>query len=245
MTLPLAALADTHAPQLSSRYQFISTQTIIERFAEENWHVETAYADKPRKRNNAFTKHVIDFRNPELKPVNGAVPRILFVNSHDGTSRAKVLAGMFSFACENGLVVGTTAHHEAVRHTGDAAVDLVSRMREIARSSADLCNVIERWSKTQLTKPQRRQFALFAAQLRWGNAQLYSPDSLLEVLREEDDRGDLWATFNVIQEHTVRGGAEGVSRTGRMTRARPLNDITRSLDYNSQLWRLAEEVSGW
>lgn len=245
MLLPAAALAMDHAPTLSDRYEFISTKTIIDRFAEEGWVPTSARAANPRKTNKAFAKHVIDFRHPDMHPVNGAVPRILFVNSHDGSSAAKVLAGVFSFACENGLVVGTTAHREVVRHTGDAAAGLVERLREIARSSGELYSTIERWSKLQLTKTQRRQFALFAAQLRWGNAQMFEPGVLLEAIREEDDRGDLWATFNIVQEHTVRGGVSGISRTGRPTVARPLNDITRSLDYNAQLWQLAEEVAEW
>ena len=63
------------------------------------------------------------------------------------------------------------------------------------------------------------------------------------VRRHEDDRGDLWTTFNRLQENTVRGGIEGLSRSGRAATSRPLSDISRSVDYNAQLWQLAEEVA--
>lgn len=242
-TLPAAALATNPAPTLSSRYEFISSQDIIQRFAEEGWNVESASVASPRKRQASFAKHMLDFRNPELAPVHGAVPRIIVVNSHDGSTSAKVMAGVFRFVCSNGLVVGTTTHKEVVRHTGDAAADLIHRMRQLARNTSDLYMKIERWSKVDLSKGQRHEFARFAAQLRWGDAQRYQPEDLLAVRRAEDDRGDLWSTFNAVQENTVRGGIEGLSRSGRAATSRPLSDITRSVDYNAQLWQLAEEVA--
>jgi hypothetical protein len=53
----------------------------------------------------------------------------------------------------------------------------------------------------------------------------------------------LWSTFNRVQENTIRGGVEGLSRSGRSATSRPLSDITRSVDYNQQLWSLADEVA--
>jgi len=63
------------------------------------------------------------------------------------------------------------------------------------------------------------------------------------VRREEDDRGDLWTTFNRLQENTVRGGLVGLSRSGRQATSRPLTDIQRDLAYNAQLWQLADELA--
>ena len=242
-TLPAAALATTHAPTLSSRYEFISSHDIIQRFSEEGWKVESATVAAPRKRDQLFAKHMIDFRHPDFAPVGGAVPRIILVNSHDGSSSARVLAGVFRFVCSNGLVVGTTIGRETVRHTGDAAADLIHRMRSLARNTSEIYSKIERWSKKDLSKPQRCEMARFAAQLRWGDAHRFQPEDLLQVRREGDDRGDLWTTFNRLQENTVRGGIEGLSRSGRAATSRPLSDITRSVDYNAQLWQLAEEVA--
>ena len=241
--LPASALATTAAPNVSERYQFISSSDIIERFADEGWRVETATVAAPRKRDPLFAKHMIDFRHPDHEPVHGSVPRIILVNSHDGSSSARVLAGVFRFVCANGLVVGTTIGQETVRHTGDAAADLIHRMQQLARNTSKLYTQIDKWSKKDLTKSQRYEFARFAAQLRWGDAQRFTPEELLQVRREADDKGDLWTTFNRLQENTVRGGMEGLSRSGRSATSRPLSDITRSVDYNAQLWQLAEEVA--
>lgn len=241
--LPASALATVAAPTVSERYQFISSAEIIDRFLEEGWRVESATVAAPRKRDPLFAKHMIDFRNPEFEPVHGAVPRIILVNSHDGSSSARVLAGVFRFVCANGLIVGTTLNKEVVRHTGDAAADLIHRMQQLARNTSKLYSQIDTWSKKDLTKAQRFEMARFAAQLRWGDAQRFTPEDLLQVRRADDDRGDLWTTFNRLQENTVRGGIEGFSRSGRAATSRPLSDISRSVDYNAQLWQLAEEVA--
>ena len=242
-TLPLSALAKSAAPNVSARYQFISSNDIVQRFSQEGWRVENATVAAPRKRDPLWAKHMLDFRHPDFEPVQGAVPRIILVNSHDGSSSARVLGGVFRFVCSNGLVVGTTAGQEVVRHTGDAAADLIHRMQQLARNTSKLYTQIDAWSKKDLTKGQRHEFARFAAQLRWGDAQRFTPEDLLMVRREGDDKGDLWTTFNRLQENTTRGGIEGLSRSGRAATSRPLSDISRSVDYNAQLWQLAEEVA--
>lgn len=241
--LPRAITAVTPAPSLSSRYEFIDTRAIIDRIAQEGWTVASATVAAPRKRDPMFAKHMVDFRHPDFAPVNGAVPRIILTNSHDGSSSARVLAGVFRFVCSNGLVIGTTTAQETVRHTGDAAADLIHRVQQLARETSKVYSSIDTWSKKQLSKSQRHEFARFAAQLRWGDAQRFAPEDLLMVRRAEDDHGDLWATFNRVQENTVRGGIDGLSRSGRAATSRPLSDITRSVDYNAQLWSLAEEVA--
>ncbi|NDE18401.1 DUF932 domain-containing protein, partial [bacterium] len=92
---------------------------------------------------------------------------------------------------------------ETVRHSGDAAADLIHRMQTIARNTERIYDAISSWSKIQLTVQQRNQFARFAAQLRWGDANRFQPEDLLMVRRDADDKGDLWTTFNRLQENTV------------------------------------------
>lgn len=241
--IPSAALATTAAPTTSSKYQFISTAACIELFAKEGWVVADSSVANPRKRDPAFAKHMLDFRHTDLAPIHGAVPRIILVNSHDGTSSATALGGVFRFVCSNGLVIGDTAGQERMRHSGDAAADLIHRMRTLAKNTTGLYDKIDRWSKFDLSAAKRKEFARFASQLRWGDAGQFEAEDLLQVRRPEDDAGDLWTTFNRLQENTVRGGLVGLSRSGRAATSRPLSDITRSVQFNAQLWQLAEEVA--
>ena len=244
--LPTAALAAQPAPTLSHRYQFVDTRAVIEAVAQEGWVVHSARSAAPRSKDPLFAKHELDLRNPEAAPiVGGHVPRIIFINSHDGSSSARALAGVYRFVCSNGLIVGNTVDRVNIRHSGDAAADLIHRMRSLAANTQSLYEKIERWSKKDLTRAQRQEFARFASILRWGDPHRFDVEDLLQVRRAGDDRGDLWTTFNRVQENTVLGGIAGVSRSGRAATSRPLTDIDRGADYNAQLWNLAEEVAAF
>lgn len=241
--LPAAALATRAHPDMSSRYVHVNTAEIVRRMAQEGFYVASTRSSSPRSRDPLYARHAIEFRHAEAVEIAGATPRILFVNSHDGSTAATAAAGFYRFVCCNGLVVGSTLEAVKQRHAGDAAVELIDRMREMARNTERAMSSIERWSSKELTRSQRHDFAAMAAQLRWGDAARFEPEELLRVRRAEDDRGDLWATFNVLQENTVRGGLVGLSRAGRRATSRPLTDINRDLTFNGQLWTLAEELA--
>ena len=243
MNLPIAASTQFAAPNLSNRYVHINTQEIISRMSDEGFYIATARSTNPRTRDPLFAKHSIEFRHQDAKEINGVTPRVIFVNSHDGSSTARFMAGLYRFICSNGLVIGKTIAEARQRHAGDAAADLIWRMREMAKRTERAFSQIERWYKIQLTAPQRNQFATIAAQLRWGDAHMYSAEEILTPRRAEDDHGDLWSTYNIVQENTVRGGLSGLSRSGRRATSRPLADIERDLTFNGQLWQVAEEVA--
>ena len=242
-TLPLSVLADRPAPKMSERYVHVNSREIVELMEQEGFYVAAAKTTAPRSRDPMFARHSIEFRRHDAPRVGGTTPRIIFVNSHDGTTAAQAMAGLYRFVCSNGLVIGRTLEQIKQRHAGDAAYELIARMRSLAKNSEQTFTKIEQWSRKQLTTPQRNQFARFAAQLRWGDAAMFEPEEMLRLRRAEDDRGDLWSTFNRLQENTVRGGLVGLSRSGRQATSRPLTDIQRDLAYNAQLWQLTEELA--
>lgn len=241
--LPLSVLADHAAPTMSERYVHVNSREVVELMEQEGFYVAAAKTTAPRSRDPMFARHSIEFRHREAPVVEGATPRIIFVNSHDGTTAATAMSGLYRFVCSNGLVIGQTLEQIKQRHAGDAAYELIARMRSLAKNSEQIFTKIEHWSRKQLTTPQRHEFARFAAQLRWGDAAMFEPEEMLKLRRAEDDRGDLWSTFNRLQENTVRGGLIGLSRSGRQATSRPLTDIQRDLSYNAQLWQLTEELA--
>ena len=245
IALPSSVFNKVPASHLSQRYVHVDSQQVVEAMQAEGFQV--ASVQTAQKRNNMherFGRHMIDFRHPDMPSIGDAVPRIVFVNSHDGSTRASALAGVFRFVCSNGLVVGNTMYQEKLRHSGAAAATLVERMQALAKNTAPLFQQIDRWSHVDMSKARRHDFARMAAQLRWADADRFTVEDLLQVRRPEDDRGDLWTVFNRLQETTTQGhGLEGLTRTGRVTTARPLKEIQANLTYNSQLWELAEEFS--
>ena len=242
-TLPLAVLSATASPKTSHRYVHVNSHEVVQRMADEGYYVASAKMSAPRTRDPLFAKHSIEFRHQDAQTIQGSTPRIIFVNSHDGSTSASAMAGLYRFVCSNGLVVGKTIDRVAQRHAGDAAVELIGRMNEMAKNTERAFSRIEAWSKIHLSSNQRRAFARLAAQLRWGSPELYPEDVILEPRREEDDKGDLWSVFNTVQENTVRGGLIGVSRSGRRATSRPLADIQRDVEYNSALWTMTDELA--
>lgn len=239
--LPLAARSAQPAPHLTSRYVPVDTREVIAAMEQNGFVVADAKGTSGR--NTAFSKHTIDFRHPDVPHIGGATPRVLFVNSHDGSTRASALAGVFRFVCSNGMVVGSTYAREKVLHVGESARTLIERMQQLARNTSPLFRQIETWQRKDLNAAARRDFARFAAQLRWGDAGKFDVEDILRVRRAEDDKGDLWTVFNRVQENTTHGGMIGVTATGRQTTARPLEAVGANLAYNQQLWALAAEFA--
>lgn len=241
--LPASVTAKAPAPHLTARYVHVDSEAIVQAMKSEGFKVAAVTTAKSRVRDALYARHTIDFRHPDAPQLGDATPRVLFSNSHDGSSRAVAIAGVFRAVCANGLVVGTTYANERTRHTGDMARSLVERMMALAKNTAPLFAQIERWKSKELTPTQTVDFARLAAQLRYGDPYRFASETLLAVRRPEDDAGDLWSVFNRVQEATVVGGVTGLSRTGRQTTSRPLNEVAANLRYNAALWNLAEEFS--
>lgn len=242
-SLPLAALAAQASPKMSERYVYIDTREVVKLMAEEGWYVAAASAASPKKRDPLYAKHMIDFRHPDGETIHGMSPRIVFTNSHDGTSSASAMAGYFRFVCSNGLVIGTTTGRARARHIYRDAREFVHEMQRFAEVAREKREAIEHWNKIQLNQPQREDYARLVGQLRWGDAWAYEPIQLLSPRRAEDDDGSLLTTFNRAQENATRGGLAGVSRTGRRMISQPISGIERDLTFNAQLWQLTEEFA--
>ena len=253
--LPAAALAASPSPKMSERYVHISTEQVCNLMLKEGFTIANAKAIKGRgsitgkaaaaqpSAGESFGKHVIDFRHPDVPTIGDSVPRFVFVNSHDGSTRASVLAGVFRFVCSNGMVVGNTYASEKVRHFGQDAAGILARISELAKNTAPLFCEIESWQKKEMSLHQRREFATLASQLRFGDPYRFDAQALLTPRREEDDKGDLWTTFNVVQEACTKGGTVGLSPTGRISTSRPLTEVGADIKFNEQLWQLAGEFA--
>jgi len=247
MDINLARFSDVASPKMSDAYVHINTKDFIASMAEEGFDAVDVKFDRAVKRDPRFIRHMVSFehRDSASLPRQDVRPRVLFINSHNGTVRASVVAGAIRFACMNGLVVGAMLQRISAKHLGDSARDLIQRARDLARSSSSLFAGIEEWERIELTREQELRFAERAAVLRWGesSATAYPTSHLLAARRFEDEGRSLWRVFNRIQENATRGGFDGRSANGRRVLARALSGITADTTFNAGLWRLAEEVA--
>jgi hypothetical protein len=243
VALPLSVLARAPRPELSARYKYISTMDIVRAVEEEGYKIHSARAvGANRSVEPLYTRHIVEMRAPSEH--DGLSARVSIINSHDGSSRTRVSVGLYRLVCSNGMVAAVSGSETAARHSGpNAAAAIIDRARSLARNTAPLFRKMEEWSRIDLSRSERFAYARMVAQLRWGDAERFAPEALLEVRREGDDAGDLWSTFNRLQEATVRGGVVGLSRSGRRSTSRPISDFVRDDEYNAALWRLTEELA--
>lgn len=251
--LPAAVTSKAPAPHLTERYVHIDTTKVIRVLGEEGFTVAGVRQDSSRTRDPRFVRHEVDFRHPELsasKPaarqVGDVEPRILFVNSHNGTVRARFILGLFRLVCTNGMVVGSpwANTNNAVLHIGDEARNIIDRIREASKGTGAMFAEVERMQRKQLTRAQQLDFARRAAELRFGAgaADRYPPETLLGLRRAEDEGDSLWRVLNRVQENGTKPGLQGMSATGRVVTSRGIAGIAHDHKWNAELWRLAAEL---
>ena len=104
---PLAFAKKATNPDVSGKYLFVNTETIIDDLDKLGWKPVQAAQRKSRGQSTIFSKHMIAFQNPDLK-IKGkdgddSFPRIIMTNSHDGMQAFKFSVGIFRLVCSNGL----------------------------------------------------------------------------------------------------------------------------------------------
>lgn len=243
-----SAFATEPYTQMSDNYAYIPTSSIISAMMDEGYGVSAAYESGTRiEEKRGHTKHLLRFRKIDQAPLmlGEILPEIVLVNSHDGSSAYRLMAGLLRLACTNGLMVADGklgGFH--VRHYGDVQGQVISGSQEMLKRLPETLDTVSKWRNIALDEQQALDFAKAALVLRYGEDEydfpFDSPRVLLSV-RRWDDRGDsLWNVFNRVQENIMKGGFR--SRfSGRRTRA--VRNIAENVRLNQGLWSLAQETA--
>jgi len=232
----------------SGRYGQYTTYNVIDALRTEGFEVTNAFAQGSRKQqNNPFGRHCVRLTHHDfldtLKPEDER-PEIVVINSNDGTSSFRVIAGVFRLVCSNGLVVSTEEFGNArIRHFRNndfnAVIDASLQVAEQAKEAFD---TIEKMKSINLSESQQKEFAEFAAKIRFKynkNAKINNAYNLLIPRRVEDTlKPTVWNTYNVLQENCIKGGQIIGTRP-----LRPLNNISHNVEVNEGLWKRATELA--
>jgi hypothetical protein len=252
-----SVFAESARPGVSSRYTFVSTAEVVHLLRDEGWEPVNAHQQRVRLApREGFQMHEVRFaRRADLEralAVGDTRPELILQNAHDGTRAYRIDAGLYRLVCRNGLTVADSDFaHVAIRHVDIAADKFIGAARAVAESTPRVLDAVARWQAVTLTEATQQEFARRAAALRWDAAQpvtrLLGPGALLRPLRYGDDRRDLWTTFNVVQEHLLRGGDRYMDYTEgmgiRRNTTRPVASLVLGQKLNKGLWQLAEEFS--
>lgn len=229
----------------SSRYTYIPTIDVLNGLRREGF--QPFMACQARVRDNGkreHTKHMIRLRHAD-QIAGREANEIILLNSHDGTSSYQMLAGMFRFVCQNGMVCGETTNDIRVRHNGDVVGEVIEGAFKVLDSFETIGEQREAMQALTVNPGEQAAFARAALMLKYDEDAGAAPVTETQVLaprRFEDRRDDMWTTFNRVQENLLKGGLRGRNRAGRTTTTRPVNGIDQNVKLNRALWVLAEEM---
>src|SRR3569833_3393092 len=178
--------------------------------------------------------------------INGAeANEIILLNSHDGTSSYQMLAGMFRFVCSNGLVCGDTVADLRIPHKGDVIGQVIEGAYDVLDGFELVRERQEGMRAITLAHGESEVFARAALSLKYADPVTPAPITETQLQRprhRDDDRPDLWSTFNRVQENLVQGGLSARTANGRRNRTRAIQGIDQNVKVNRALWILAEEM---
>jgi len=229
----------------SDRYTYIPTVNVLDGLRKEGFQPFMACQTKVRNLDKIdHTKHMIRLRHAD-QIAGSEANEIILLNSHDGSSSYQMLAGMFRFVCQNGMVCGDTLADFRVPHKGDVVGQVIEGAFTVLDSFTQATKQREEMKALTLRPAEQTAFARAALTLRYDDEESapIRADQLLRAKRTADREGDLWTTFNRVQENMTRGGIHGRNATtGRNVTTRPINGIDQNVKVNRALWVLAEEM---
>jgi len=238
----------------SDKYKHISTIEVVKGLMSEGFMPVKATQCRTRKIDKApFTKHMLRFRHVSSVPtVGGLFPELVLVNSHDGLSSYRLMAGLYRLVCSNGLVAGNSFKEVRIRHQGDVVGNVIEGTYEVMKEGARLLEHAEVMGSVQLSQPEKIIFAETVHQLRFdGDKSLakeaVKPEQFLRPRRfQEVDKNDLFTVFSVVQENTIKGGLRGWTRDkqgyAKRVTTREIKSIDQRNTLNRELWTMAEKM---
>lgn len=236
-------LPDEADPETTSdKYSFINTKMVVDNMLDLGYEIYDFRRPNTRTAGGIYGLHEIDFRLREhMKSPDAEAPRILFYNTYNGTRRAQFLAGMFRFACSNGLVLGETTHEEKFLHMNLSEEDFLAKLEDTVEAAQSGVDVLDDFKTITLDRSEYHEMASKALDLRFPDGQPrldIDPQVVLAPRRAEDTKTDLWTSWNVLQENLMKGGVPGFNDKGDVRLSRPVNEIQKASKLNRDLWDL-------
>jgi len=244
----------------SARFAYIPTSEIITGLMNEGFDVVSARQGRCRSEDRRdFMKHELRLRprGLQIRPdtrVGDTFPEVILWNANDGTSAYKLVRGLMTLRCLNGMMTWGGAEDEVrISHSGNVVHKVIDGAYRVISDAQSALTTAQEWAQIELDRDERMLFARAAHELRFGEAEegedhAIRADQML-VPRRREDAGDqsLWRQTNIIQEHMLRGGDRGFTRDAdnrlRRVTTKPITSIDSGARLNRSLWRLAQGMA--
>lgn len=229
--------------RVSDRYQFVSSQNILERIIDDGWLITNATAqNRSLHAQHRVTLVHKNHINDDQTDSEGLL-RIEMFNSHNLSKRLMFAIGYFKFLCSNGLIVASgPAETIRIKHrfSDDRLSEIMDRVSDISERFPTIQNTINHFKSRQLSEQEQEAFARYAINGRF----LYRPampkrfqdmerttEKLLQHRRPEDSGSNVWEVYNRVQENLIKG-IDGFTR--------PIKGYSDNIRVNQLLWKGAE-----
>jgi len=234
----------------SERYAYIPTVDVLNGLEREGFRVMKASQSRTRIPGKSdFTKHMLRLRHESTQDVTAlgeTIPEVVLINSHDGTSAYKLMAGMFRLVCLNGMIVADSLVGSLkVQHSGNITSKVIEGSFKVLENTNKAVEAAKSWSGIELSDDESLAFATAAHTVRFGAEDTtINPVRLLAARRPDDQGRDLWKTFNRVQENVIKGGLQGLNTAGtRRVSSRAVRGIDGDIRLNTALWTLASTLA--
>ena len=239
-----AALTESAHPSTGKRYQFFSTQEIVNRLEDRGFTVAHSSQSGVRKDTyHGYQRHQVflDFPKEDGLALPSQRIQLRLVNSHCGTAALRLYLAVFVQVCSNGLIAPRD-HHDLfklrhVRNRFDSEFVHDKALLEAAKT----LDQIDHMENRELTLDEQMRFAHYAIGLRWPDDSQpdFDPRALLVARFPSQDQPDLWSTLNRVQDNILNGFTYYSPRHKKDRRVRRLTSIPRDLNINQRLWQFA------
>ncbi|MGP8432869.1 DUF932 domain-containing protein [Paraburkholderia fungorum] len=229
----------------SDRYALIPTIDVLNGLRREGFQPFMAMQTNVRladKREHA--KHLIRLRHAN-QTAGAEWNEIVLVNSHDGTSSYQMFGGVFRQVCSNGMICGESIADVRIHHKGNVVDKVVESAHMVLDGFGLITEHKEAMQSLTLNEGEQAAFARAALTLKYDDPNVPAPITETQVLRArraEDQKSDMWTTFNRVQENIIKGQIPGRSATGRRMTTRPVTGLDSDVKLNRALWVLAEAM---
>jgi hypothetical protein len=241
---------------VSDRYAFLNTEQISDQLFESGW--VPVYAGESRAidaSNRGFTRHVVRWAHNDYR-VNGERIELVGVNSHNRAAAFTFMAGIFRLVCSNGLIAQTSDFGSfKIKHIGNIGDQVSEAIEQLASVAGTLSGKISQFKEIELSPVEQDAFATGAIGYVYDEPET-APiriDDLLKPRRFVDTKtgsrfdyrpkGDLWTTYNVVQENLIKGGIRGRNAEGKRMKTRQIKAIDKDVKLNRALWIMAETMA--
>lgn len=237
-----SVFADQAHESRSERYAYVATVELLNRLRASGFEPFAASQSRSRAERHEHTRHMLRLRHASARALTrgDSFAEISLVNSHDGSSAVQIAGAMFRVVCSNGMVASeSTCPEVRVPHSGRAVERVEAGAFEVLDGLTRVIESRDAMAAVQLTVPEQLALANAAIPLRFnvepGQSAPVTPHQVNQSRRWDDRGGDLWTTFNRIQENLVRGGLRGVSSDGSRRRTRAVTGIDQDIKLNRSL----------